>query len=138
MPDDVGVPAIVPVPLPEGLRLAAEASSDPLLTEGAKHIEGRLRQGVPLGDALKEQKLVPELVVWMVRFGERQGSLGPSLHQVAQLYRRQAEVRATLLRTILPPLLILLLAGSLGLLFIFGVMAPMYGLLDGLSGGGRK
>jgi type II secretory pathway component PulF len=126
------------VPLPESLRLAAEASSDPLLTEGARRVEAGISQGVPLGEALRAQRLVPALVIWMVGFGEKQGTLPAALKQVAHLYRRKAEARSTLLRTVLPPLLIIVLALSLGALFIFGLMAPFIELLDGLSGGGRK
>lgn len=123
------------IPLPQSLRLAADASSDPLLTVGAEHVEKDLRQGQPLGAALKRQRLVPTVVVWMIAFGERQGTLGPTLHQVAQLYRHKAEIRAAVLRTVLPPLLILALAAFLGLVFIFGLMGPMFALLRGLSGG---
>jgi len=125
------------VPLPEALRLACEASSDPLLTQGGAHIESELREGVSLATALHRQKLVPQLVVWMIGFGEKQNTLGTSLRQVAQMYRRQAEIRATLMRTVLPPLLILLVAAALAGPFIFGLMGPMIELLDGLSGGFR-
>jgi len=97
-----------------------------------------LREGVPLGEALHRERLVPDLVVWMISFGERQGTLGPTLHQLALMYRRQAEVRTAFLRTVLPPLLIVLLALTLGSLFIFGMMLPLFELLDGLSGGGKK
>ncbi|HYT91607.1 MAG TPA: type II secretion system F family protein [Gemmataceae bacterium] len=124
------------IPLPEALRLAAAASSDPLLTEGAADIDHDLRQGVPLGEALLRQRLVPDLVVWMTRFGEKQGTLGTALHHLAQMYRRQAETRATLLRTVLPPLLTIFLAILLGGLFIFGLLSPLFNLLQGLGGGG--
>lgn len=126
------------IPLPEALALAAETSSDPLLQEGSKRIEEDLRQGTPFGVALKQQRLVPALFVWLIAFGERQGTLGESLRQLAQMYRRQAEARTSLLRTILPPLLIVLVAGTLGLLFVCGLLMPMFELLDGLSGGGKK
>jgi type II secretory pathway component PulF len=133
--DLLGILVDESIPLAEGLCLAAEASSDPLLTEGAGKIDKDLRQGMPLGKALSQEGLVPELVVWMIGFGERQGTLGPALHQVAQLYRRKAEVRAALLRTVLPPLLVVGMAATLGTLFVFGLMSPMYSLLEGLSGG---
>jgi type II secretory pathway component PulF len=133
--DLMGILVDQSVPLPEALRLAAEASSDPLLTEGSKQIQHEVGQGVPLGNVLKQQRLVPDLVVWMIGFGEKQGTLGQTLHQVAQMYRRQAEVRAGLLRTILPSLMLLVLAGILAVLFIFGLMQPLFRLLDGLSGG---
>lgn len=126
------------VPLPEALRLAAETSSDPLVHEGGKQIEKDLRQGTPFGTALKQQRLVPDLVVWMIAFGEKQGTLGASLKQVAQLYRRQAETRASFLRTILPPILIILVAVVAIGPFVFGLIWPMFNLLDGLSGGGKK
>lgn len=126
------------IPLPEALRLAAEASSDPLLTEGAKRVQAEVSQGVPLGKALQAYRLVPALVIWMVGFGEKQGTLAAALKQVAHMYRRKAEARMTLLRTVLPPLLIILLTMSLGMVFIFGLMAPFIELLDGLSGGGKK
>jgi general secretion pathway protein F len=117
------------VPLPEALRLAAAASSDPLLNDGALQIERDLRQGMPLGESLQRQQLVPKLVVWIIAFGERQGTLGPALLQLAQTYRRQTELRASLLRTVLPPLLILVLALTFAAVFIFGLLAPLYELM---------
>ena len=136
--DLLGILVEQEIPLPEALRLAAESSSDPLLTEAARRVEAEISQGMPLGQALQTQRLWPALVVWMVGFGEKQGTLPQALKQVAEMYRRDAEARATLLRTVLPPLLIIVLAGSLGALFIFGLMSPFFELLDGLSGGGMK
>lgn len=136
--DLLGILVDQSVPLPECLPLAAEASGDALLIAGIKKIGAELNEGVPLGEALHRQRLVPDLLVWMISFGERQGTLGPTLHQLSLLYRRQAEVRAAFLRTVLPPILIVLLALTLGGLFIFGLMGPFLELLDGLSGGGKK
>jgi type II secretory pathway component PulF len=126
------------VPLPEALRLAGETSSDPFLQEGAKQIEKDLQQGMPLAAALKQQRWVPELVIWMIGFGERQGKLAEALRQIAEMYRRQAEIRAQFLRTIVPPLLVIIVALLLALVFILGLLGPMLELLDGLSGGGLK
>jgi type II secretory pathway component PulF len=126
------------VPLPEALRLASEASSDPLVLQGGAQVEGHLRDGASLSLALHRQRLVPQLVSWMIGFGERQNTLGSSLRQVAEMYRRKVELRSNLLRTLLPPLLVLILATTLGGVFIFGLMQPMVELLDGLSGTGKK
>jgi type II secretory pathway component PulF len=132
--DLLGILVDQSIPLADALSLAAAASSDPLLAEAADHITRELGHGVPLAVTLKSKRLVPELVVWMIGFGENQGTLGPALHQLAQMYRRQAETRAALLRVVLPPFLIICLAVFLGGLFIFGIMTPMQGLLEGLSG----
>ncbi len=134
--DLLGILVDQSVPLPDALKLATEASTDTLIAEGGKHVVLELRQGVPLGTSLHRQHLVPELVVFMIGFGERQGTLGAALKQLAQMYRRQADVRAAFLRTILPPFLIILLAGSLVGMFVFGVMGPMFALLEALGGMG--
>jgi type II secretory pathway component PulF len=49
------------------------------------------------------------------------------------MYRRQVEVRAGLLRSVLPPFLIVSTVGVLIAAFVFAVMLPLIKLLEGLS-----
>lgn len=121
------------VPLPEAVRLAGQASSDPLLAAAAVEVEQDLAQGQPLAEVLGKRRLVPALITWMMGLGEQRGTLGKTLHQVSELYRRQAELRAGLLRTLLPPLLIIATAGVLVGLFVMSIMLPLIQLLEGLS-----
>jgi type II secretory pathway component PulF len=121
------------VPLPEAIQLAGEASSDPILAAAAEHIEKDLSQGLPLGEALRSRGRVPELIAWITGLGERQGNLGDALHQVAEVYRRQVELRAAILRNVLPPFVIILTGGVLVGLFVLTIMLPMYRVLEGLS-----
>ncbi len=121
------------LPLPEAFRLAGEASSDPLLTMAGPQVEQDLSQGIPLGTALRNHGLVPELIAWMTGFGEQRGSLGKTLHQVAEIYRRQAELRAGLLRSVLPPFMIIVSAAVIVVFFVMAIMLPMIKLLEGLS-----
>jgi type IV pilus assembly protein PilC len=123
------------LPLPEAFRLAGEASSDPYMATGARQIEHALAQGQPLGVALGRSTMVPEVVSWMIGLGEKRGSLASTLHQVAEMYRRQVEMRANLLKSILPPFLIILVAGIIMGLFVLALMLPLLGLMEGLSGG---
>jgi type II secretory pathway component PulF len=122
------------LPLPEAFRLAGEASSDPLMAHAARHVEQDLRDGKPLGDALRNRRLVPELIAWMTGLGERRGTLGASLHQAALVYRRQAELRAMMLRSVLPPFLILGTAALLVAFFVVAMFMPLIQLLVELSG----
>ncbi len=121
------------LPLPEAFELAGEASSDPIMAWQARDICRQLREGRSLGDTLRGRGLVPEWVSWMTRLGEQRGSLGKTLHQVAELYRRQVEMRAALLRTVLPPLFIFAIGGFIVGFFVFAAMLPMVKLLEGLS-----
>jgi type II secretory pathway component PulF len=121
------------VPLPEAFRLAGQASSDPRLAVAGRHVEEDMGQGLSLGEALRNRGLVPELIAWMTNFGEHRGTLGTTLHRVADIYRKQAELRASMLRSMLPPTLIVSTAGVIVALFVLAVMMPLIKLLEGLS-----
>jgi type IV pilus assembly protein PilC len=121
------------IPLPEAFRLAGAASSDPVMAGKAREIDNDLKEGLPLGTVLKGRGLVPEWVSWMAGMGEQRGSLGKSLHLVADLYRRQVEMRAAILRNVLPPIMILATAGLFTALFVISVMLPMIKLMEGLA-----
>jgi type IV pilus assembly protein PilC len=122
------------MPLPDAFVMAGQSSSDPFMAEAAVHVRADLSRGDPLGEVLRRRQLVPELVAWMTAMAERRGNLGETLHHVSAMYRRQAEMRAALLRSVLPPFLILITAGLLVGLFVTGVALPMVSLLEGLSG----
>jgi type II secretory pathway component PulF len=121
------------VPLPEAFLLAGQASSDPIMAAEAQHIHEELSQGLSLGTVLKGRGLVPEWVSWMTGVGEQRGSLGQTLHLIAEMYRRQVEMRAALLRSVLPPLLVIATAGTMTILFVFTVILPIMTLLEFLS-----
>jgi type II secretory pathway component PulF len=119
--------------LPRAFELAGEASSDPFVKLGARQARQDLEAGLPLGPALRHRLLVPELIAWMTALGEQRGELGKVLHQIAAVYRRQVERRAALLRTVLPPFLIIGTAGVVVSVFVFALILPMVKLLEGLS-----
>ena len=49
------------------------------------------------------------------------------------LYRRQVEMRVAMLRSILPPVMILCTAGLFAVFFVVTIMLPMIRLLGALS-----
>jgi len=121
------------VPLPTAFRLAGGASSDPQMAARAGAVEERLNQGETLGEAFRGRGLVPEWVAWLASAGEKQGALAPALREIAGIYRRQVETRAAVIRTILPPFIVVMTAGLLTAVFALALMLPMIKLLEGLS-----
>lgn len=121
------------IPLPEALSLASQASNEPALAAASVPIRKQVEEGQTLAEAFRSHRAVPELIAWIVSTGEQRGNLGAALHHVSEVYRSQAELRASLLRSLLPPLLIVFSAGVLVTLFVMAVMLPMIKLLEGLS-----
>jgi type II secretory pathway component PulF len=122
------------LPLAEAFRMAGQASSDPLMTEAAQQVEDDLRGGMSLGEALRNRRVVPELIAWMTGLGERRGNLAAALRQAAQVYRRQVETRAQVLRTVLPPFLVLMTAAMVVGFFALAMFMPLIKLITELSG----
>lgn len=121
------------LPLPTAVRLAGAASSDPGVAARSIEIEARLNQGASLGDAFSGHGLVPVWVAWLAGAGERRGDLAAALRGIADVYRRQVDSRSVVLRSVLPPLVVVVTAGFLTSVFVLALMLPMIKLLEGLS-----
>lgn len=121
------------LPLPRAFELAGAASSDPIMAGAAREVVRDLDQGLPLAEVLRRREIVPELIAWMTAVGEQRGTLGKTLHHVAEMYRRTVEMRAALLRNVLPPFLLVLIAGVFAGFFVFVMVMPMAKLLEALS-----
>lgn len=122
------------LPLPAAFRLAGEAASDPIMAMASGQIESDLSGGMPLAESLRNRRAVPGLMAWMMLVGERRGRLAESLRQAAEVYRRQAEMRALLLRSVLPPVLLLGISAVVVGFFIAALFMPLIKLITELSG----
>jgi type II secretory pathway component PulF len=121
------------VPLPEAFRLAGQGSSDAVIRATAEDVALSLERGTPLGQSLQGRGLVPEWTAWMTANGEARGDLADTLEEIAELYRRQVDGRAAILRSILPGALIFLVAGLFIGSFVMAMFLPLIKLLEGLS-----
>jgi type II secretory pathway component PulF len=121
------------VPLPEAFHLAGAASSDVLAASASREVEKELRDGRDLAAALKGRSEFPAAFSWMAGMGARRGSLATTLRSEADRYRRQAEARAALLRSVLPPAFIILIALIIVGVFGVAIFLPLLNLLESLG-----
>jgi type IV pilus assembly protein PilC len=121
------------IPFPEALRLAGEASSDPLLRDAAIASQAKIAHGESFSKVMREQDGFPEMLSWIAGWAERRGELPRSFHQAAKFYQRRAETQSILLRGILPTMGIILTGIVVGGLVIGGLLSPLFYLLETLS-----
>lgn len=121
------------VPLPDASQLAAEAAGDADLRRVANRISEGIRSGLTLADCLAVGRELPAFVSWMLVCGERQGTLVPTLRQVAEVLRQRAASQSDWLRVVLPMSLIVFLGGTAVLVYALVVFVPMSELLKSLS-----
>ncbi len=91
------------VPMPQGVRLAGEASANTAVSHAVSGMVFHVEQGGKLSDALAQTGLVPHLVLSMLRTGEQTGDIDQILHKVADYYDDETRTRIhQLSQTIVP------------------------------------
>ncbi len=122
------------VPLDEGIVLAAEASGDPRMVPAARQLAAALGRGEKLDRRPPDAKEFPPLLAWLMATAERHSALLPGLKHAADTYHRRARHQAELARVLLPVVFILVLGGSVALLYVLTLFVPYTSMLKAIGG----
>jgi len=87
----------------------------------------KIKQGVPLSEALSTAAVFPIMVPQMVRVGEESGTLDDLLTKVAEYYEEESEQAISQLMAMMEPLLIVVMGGMV-LFVVLAIMAPMFSM----------
>jgi type II secretory pathway component PulF len=120
------------IPLPESLRLAAVAARDASMREVGGSLAAGVEQGSRLSELMAATPRVPASLVPIVRWGEQSGQLSEAFRVAAEMCEGRLQMRAELVRTILPPLIFVVVASGV-LLLLSGLLLPMLSMIQGLS-----
>lgn len=117
------------VPLAEAVELAGRSCGDRALERAALDLSGTLRAG----GAIAAPAGFPPLLSWLIGHGNRQGRLAPALRHAAESYRRRGHHQATLVRTLLPIALTIVIGGTAVTIYVLTLFVPFLTLLSRLS-----
>src|SRR5262249_50199722 len=70
--------------------------------------------GASLSTALRNEKLFPDLFLDMLAVGEQTGRLGETMHHIAEVYDRELNKQVELVSTLIPPLVMVVIAAVVG------------------------
>lgn len=121
------------VPLVESLRLSADACENRPLAAQARRAATRAERGEPMPAVVGALVSLPASVRWSVALASQHGQLAEVLAGHASLYHQRAASRAVLLRTLLPALLVTVLAGTATLVCVWLLFYPWSTLLNELA-----
>jgi type IV pilus assembly protein PilC len=108
-------------PLVEALHITKSAVSNRYIAAGLGDAVDEIREGTTLAAALDRPKVFPKLAVEMLSVGEETGSLEVMLHDVAEFYEADLDLRLTQLTTWIEPVLLLIMGILVG-----GIVIIMY------------
>jgi len=121
-----GLPVLMCLKLTKGTlgNKALERTTETIATDVA--------QGATIAEPMENSGDFPPLLIQIVSLGERTGKLDEMLIHAADAFDQKVEQSIKIVTTILPPMLIMLLAGVVGFV-VLAVMLPLIELQESIG-----
>jgi type IV pilus assembly protein PilC len=109
------------VPILDALEIVAKTSGNVVIEEILYEVRGSIAEGQTIAEPLSENDIFPGMVIQMISVGEATGALDTMLEKIADFYDDEVDAAVSALTSMLEPLLMLFLGGSIG-----GLVIAMY------------
>ncbi len=112
------------VPLLESLALARNVVKSPLFEGAIQEAEKKVIQGERLSSALKQEAVIPSLVIRMLSLAEETGKMGEAFYSLTEIYEEEMEKHLAQINTFLQPVLLITLGAIVGLV-VLSILLPL-------------
>ncbi|MBX0358874.1 type II secretion system F family protein [Halobacillus sp. Nhm2S1] len=120
------------VPILKSLQVTQNVVENKVVERAIMNSYKSLEKGNNLSDPLREYPIFPPLVIQMMAVGEETGSLDYMLSKVAEFYESELEYTTDRLKTLIEPLMILVLALVVGGI-VAAIAVPMFSIFDTIN-----
>lgn len=117
------------VPLLKALDIVKNVLDNARLAKVIENAAGSIREGESIAGPLKRSGDFPPIVSHMIAVGEKSGQLEQMLENVARAYDTQVETRVQALTSLLEPLMMVLMGGTVGFI-AFSILMPLIQMND--------
>ena len=117
------------ISLVEGLERCINASSNEIIKNSLRRSISLVTQGQELSSSLQNSKVIPRLLVSMIKIGEETGALSFMLENLSNFYKREVEEAVTVLTKAMEPTVIFVVAAIVGTIVI-SLYLPMFDLIN--------
>jgi type IV pilus assembly protein PilC len=121
------------VPILDALEIVAKTSGNVIIEEILYEVRGSIAEGQTIAEPLSENDIFPGMVIQMIAVGEATGALDTMLEKIADFYDDEVDAAVAALTSMLEPLLMLFLGGSIGGLVI-AMYLPIFGMAAAMGG----
>ena len=105
------------------------ASSNEIIKIALRRSISLVTQGQELSTSLEKAKVIPRLLISMIKIGEETGALSFMLENLANFYKREVEEAVTVLTKAMEPAVIFVVAAIVGTIVI-SLYLPMFSLIN--------
>ncbi|MDR2198374.1 MAG: type II secretion system F family protein [Deltaproteobacteria bacterium] len=115
------------VPIITSLEIVAGTAGNKVVEEALNDSKAAIAEGRPLVDPLIESQVFPNMVTSMIAVGEEAGALDAMLIKLADFYDEEVDAAVETVMTMIEPLMIVFLGGTVGTLII-AMYLPIFGM----------
>ncbi|MCH7918990.1 MAG: type II secretion system F family protein [Planctomycetes bacterium] len=120
--------------IPQGLRLAADATGSAGLIRETEVLAARVEEGTAILEAGQFCRMIPRLFLYSMQLGIQRNELQDNLHSLSDMYTSQAGQGQGRLQSLLMPTMVVFVGGVLGMA-VLAIFLPMIQVITGLSSG---
>ena len=113
----------------EAIERCINASSNEIIKIALRRSISLVTQGQELSTSLQSAKVIPRLLISMIKIGEETGALSFMLENLANFYKREVEEAVTVLTKAMEPAVIFVVAAIVGTIVI-SLYLPMFSLIN--------
>jgi type IV pilus assembly protein PilC len=117
------------VPILESLEITAKTSGNKIIEEEVMEAREAVETGKTLSEPMRDSAVFPMMVVQMVNVGEQTGELDSMVNKVADFYEDEVDAAIADLLSLLEPLIILFLGGTVGWIVV-SMYLPIFALIS--------
>ena len=112
----------------EALEKCINASNNEIIKIALRRSISLVTQGQELSNSLDTSKVIPRLLISMIKIGEETGDLSFMLENLSNFYKREVEEAVTVLTKAMEPAIIFVVAAIVGTIVI-SLYLPMFSLI---------
>jgi type IV pilus assembly protein PilC len=106
------------VPILDGLDIVAKTAGNVVIEEALYDVKAAITEGKTVAEPLAESDVFPGMVVQMIAVGEETGAMETMLGKIADFYDDEVDSAVDALTSMLEPLMMVFLGGTVGSLLI--------------------
>lgn len=117
------------VPILQALSIVENVVENEVIARVVRQSRDALETGQSMTGPMKQHWAFPPLVTQMISIGEETGSLDAMLGKVADFYEKEVETSTDQLKSLIEPIMIVILAGLVGTI-VTSIMIPMFDIFN--------
>ncbi|OHB75650.1 MAG: type II secretion system protein GspF [Planctomycetes bacterium RBG_16_59_8] len=113
------------LPVLESLQIVKKVVNNRLLADTLDLVRKKIAEGADISTPLKNSKVFPPVVAYMIAVGEESGRLEELLKKISESYDEEIEIASQRLTSMLEPLMIVIMAVIVGFI-VLSIMLPIF------------